>query len=166
MRTSVVFGALLPLCALLISSVVIAQEYSSDGALSAIAMRQLQSRSFNTTDQQKLENVIEDVMADLGYQKSSRAENRYGKMLKCRKSVPGVKGGFLVPEIKIPDMELPCPLIIDVIRRSSETAITLRFQISQDGRTITDRAVFEELFSGISKGLFLEANPLPAQELN
>lgn len=150
-------SAVLALGFLALSGSVQAQMYSSDPSLTAVALRQLQTRTFQTTDLQKLENVIEDVMADLGYQKSVRAENRWGKMIQCKME----KTSMFMPNI-----DLPCPLLIDVIRRPSAESIMVRFQITQNGKNITDRQVFDELFSGLSKGLFLDANPLPTQELN
>jgi len=148
-------SAVLAFVLLTLSGSAQAQMYSSDPSLTAVALRQLQTRTFSTTDLQKLENVFEDVMADLGYQ--VWGNNRWGKMIQCK---------IEKTSMFVPNYELPCPLFIAVIKRPSAASIMVRFQITQNGKNITDRQVFDELFSGLSKGLFLDANPLPTQELN
>lgn len=154
-KTSLI--GLLLLSLISFSSLLTAQTFDSDSNMSAIALRQLQSRSFNTNDVDKLRNVLEEVMADLGYQKSSQVQGRYGKMLKCK--MPS-KSAF------VPDIDLPCPLIIDPIFRKGENSTIIRFTISHNSNNVTDRRLFSELFEGMSKGLFLEANPIPSEKIN
>ncbi len=129
-----------PLFLLLLASCNYSQKELLKPPEEQAALRTMQTRAYDTTDEQKTMRAVIATLQDLGFVIDD-ANAMLGIVSATR-----LEGGFV--------------RIMVTVKRRGEKQTSVRASAQANTKTITDPAVYQQFFASLSKGMFLSAHEI------
>ena len=128
---------------------------TSSNGNSVATLRDLQSRRLKTSDIDRVAGIVQDAFMDMNFQGSmERRVGTFGKHIPRCKAFSAYGTGTYWE---------PCSYYATVHLRldSEKRHVIMRVSILDQGKDVTDPKVYQELYSIMSKSLFLERQNIP-----
>jgi hypothetical protein len=123
------------------------------GTGSVVAIRQLQSRVFRTNDLQKVSNVVQEALMDLGFVGTMTGNNGEFNKTPISCGTPNPRG---------------CHYYANVLLKldSKQQYVIVRVVLKNMGRDVQQGNIYQQFFASVSKSLFLEGQQIDPTTLD
>jgi hypothetical protein len=104
------------------------------------ALRSMQSRAYDTVDEQKTMRAVIATLQDLGF------------VIDDANAVLGI--------VSATKLEGGVVRVMVTVKRHGETQTSVRASVQSGTKTVTDPGTYQEFFTALSKGMFLTAHEI------